>query len=46
MKVPGVERATIARDGTLVAMVETGKTDKTAIKDALKKANIECRPKP
>jgi hypothetical protein len=46
MKAPGVERATVARDGSLVAMVETGKTDDNAIKAALKKANIECRPKP
>jgi hypothetical protein len=46
MKAPGVERATVARDGSLVAMVETGKTDEIAIKLALKRANIECRPKP
>jgi len=46
MKAPGVERATVARDGSLITMVETGKTDDNAIKAALKKANIECRPKP
>jgi hypothetical protein len=46
MKANGVERATVLKNGTLVAMVETGKADEIAIKAALKKANIECRPKP
>jgi hypothetical protein len=46
LKAPGVERATVLKDGTLVAMVETGKTDEAALKDALKRANIECRAKP
>lgn len=46
MKALGVERATVARDGTLTAFVETGKSDEAALKDALKRANIECRAKP
>jgi hypothetical protein len=46
MKAPGVERATVLKNGTLIATVETGKTDEAAIEAALKKANIECRPKP
>jgi hypothetical protein len=46
MKSQGVERATVARDGTLVAMVETGKSDEPVLKDSLKRANIECRAKP
>ena len=46
MKAPGVERATVARDGTLVAMVESGKADEASITAALKKANIECRANP
>jgi hypothetical protein len=45
-KAPGVERATVASDGKLVAMVETAKADEAAITAALKKANIECRDKP
>ena len=46
IKAAGVERATVTRDGTLVALVETGKADSAAITAALKKANIECRVKP
>jgi hypothetical protein len=45
-KVAGVERATVAKDGALTAMVEADKANQAALEDALKRANIEHRPKP
>jgi hypothetical protein len=46
VKVAGVERATVAKDGAVTAMVDADKTNPAALEDALKRANIEHRAKP